>query len=132
MAPRIFQTMLPAKGHQHQEGYDFPLICWTHYGGSLTHLEPSAFKVCVDCGIRVDDTIGTSMEQIISGTEAIHSLLHALHQLAGRRKFGRYKLQLPFDYIIGSSEKGHEGRQPHPYYWLRLELSFVAVTNTRR
>ncbi len=130
--PQIFETQLPLKKQGHLEGDDFPLICWTHHSGELTHLEPSAFKVSVDCGVLIDESTGSSLEQIASGTRAINSLVFALHGLAARRKIGRYKLQLPFSYIIGSDSKGHEGRQPHPYYWLRLNLSFVAAINTRR
>ncbi len=132
MAPQIFQTMLPVKTRDHLDGEHFPLICWTFYGGTITHLEPSTFKVCVDCAIRVDEGSGSSLEQIVSGSQGINSLLQVLRGLAGRRRFGCYKLQLPFRYIIGSDEKGHEGRQPHPFYYLRLDLSFTSVINTRR
>ncbi len=134
--PQIFETMLPEKDRQHLEDDIFPLLCWTHYSGELTHLEASSFKIAIDGCIRVDDTVGTSVEQIAAGSAAINDLLFALHGLAAQRKIGRYKLQLPFEYALGYSPKrmgkGNEGDQPHPYYVLRLDLSFIRLINTRR
>lgn len=90
--PQVIMTQLPLHSRSHMEGDDFPLICWTHYQGELSHLQPRGFDVVIDCGLLVDETEGTPLQQIERGT------LAALHPLAGSRKFGKWKLQLPFTY----------------------------------
>lgn len=132
VAPKVVMTMLPPKTVGWQEGNDFPIICWTHHRGELSHLEPRPFEVVVDCGLMIDANSGTAMEQIIQGTEGVQAIISALHPLAGSRLFGPFKLQLPFSYTIGDNSAGSEGRQPHPYYWVRFNLSFVARLSGRR
>lgn len=131
IAPQVIMCMLPPQEGKFIEGNDFPVICWTHHSGLLTHLQPSSFQIAVDCGLRVDTSHGKPISHISQGSEDILALIAALHRLAGARNFGRYKLQIPFSYTIGDSSAGSEGRQPHPYYWVRFNLSFVAHISGR-
>lgn len=124
MVPYVVETMLPPKERGYKEGEHFPLICWAITGGQLSFRKPQPFDVVIDVGLAVDESAGTSLEQIIRGTASIMEITRAIGGLAASRVVAGYKLQLPFEFSIGDPE--NPGRQPHPYYWVQFKLSFLA------
>ena len=116
--PQIIETMLPPKGHGHQEGDEFPLVRWSIYEGGFDKLRSSPFSVIVNGGIYTS-------EDIVAGTRDITTLAMALGKIVNNRSFPPYRLVTPVPFTIGSPEPGSEGLQPHPYYWVTLKLQFI-------
>lgn len=123
IAPAVVETMLPPKDRNYKEGDDVPIVCWSIIGGELSsYLVPQPFNIVVAAGLVVKKE-GTPLEQIKSGTASIMELVRALGGLAEKRNIAGYKLQLPFEFTVG--DPSNPGRQPHPYYWAQLKLTYL-------
>ncbi len=116
--PQIVETMLPSKDRTYQEGQDIPLVRWAIYEGAFEARRPAPFSVMLTGGIYTPGTI-------IDGTRDITALAMALGKIVDNRSFPPYRLNTPVGFTIGSPEPGSEGLQPHPYYWLTMQLQFL-------
>jgi hypothetical protein len=117
-APQIIQTFLPPKGHDHEEGMEFPLVRWAVYRGSFSKFHPSTISIIVNAGIWTSGSI-------IDGDIDIQALVLALGRIVKNRSFPPYRLEEDTTFHIGSQESGSEGIQPHPYYWGTMKLQFT-------
>lgn len=128
VAPRVYLTMLPLHEGAWKEGEFFPYLCWCYTSGEIG-LKSHPFNVLLDAGLRVDTRQGGLVEQIQRGTADIMELIQALRGLCVAHVFDRYKLHLPFEFHVGDRGSGlddsTEGQQPHPYYRVRFNLSFL-------
>ncbi len=118
VAPQIVQTMFLKKDRDHIEGQEFPFVRCAIFEGAFDARRPAPFSVIITGGIY---TAGT----VVDGTRDITSLAVALGKIVDKRAFPPYKLLTPVPFSIGSTEKGSEGIQSHPYYWLTMQLQFL-------
>lgn len=128
--PRVYKTMLPdmesfVVGQQQKESDVFPVVCWGIDGGELSKMKRHPIQVGLIACITVDETQGTSIEQIVSGSADIEELTMALGGLAGNCFFAGFKLQLPYRFSFGLPGRDGERLQPHPVYMVKFSISFL-------
>ncbi|BCL59967.1 hypothetical protein DGMP_06600 [Desulfomarina profundi] len=114
----ITESMLADPSRDEPEGSEFPFVRWAIYRGSFDYRRPAPFKVVVDGAIW---TAGN----ITDGTRDIQTLTVALGKITEKRGFPPYRLKTPIDFVTGNPARGHEGIQPHPWYYTRLYLEFL-------
>lgn len=121
---RIYEGQLPAMAVGGAKDDLCPLICWSDAKGEITRMKPNSFEVKVDVGLVVDERSGSQEDHIKKGYRQIREVNEALAGLAEQPFIEGYKLQLPYRYVKG--DPAHPGPQPVPYFWLQLQLSFLA------
>ena len=126
IAPQVVKTLPPPPGSAAEVDSEYPMVCWAVYKGEIS-TKPQPVRVLVDMGIKVDETSGTTIEQIRHGSANITQLISTVGELKNNRRIGGYRLQMPFEFIIGDQSPGFEGAQPHPYYHGRIYLSFLPM-----
>lgn len=118
ISPRIIETMLPPKDKDYVEFDEFPLVCWAVHEGEVYPRKPSPFVVVLTGGIY---TAGS----IADGSRDIMRLAMALCRIVDDRAFPPYRLDVPVKFSIGDPREGYQGLQPHPVYWLTMNLNFL-------
>ena len=71
--------------------------------------------------IQIIGGIWSAEDDVIHGFTAIDSMMALLLGIGGTRGFAPYRLSMPLSFELG--ENG--GNQPHPYYYISVNLSFV-------
>lgn len=128
-APQIIQTQLPRPTAGQAEGEEFPFVRWIIHEGEFARLRPAPFQVFVDGGIYCNSP------SYADGDTAIFSLCTALGKIVEPQSpnpFKPYKLRsrIPFEMGVPGSavlDSYEKGKQPHPWYYCRLQLEFVVA-----
>jgi hypothetical protein len=116
--PQVVETMLPPRDRTYEEFGEMPLVCWAIHEGTFEARRPAPFSVAVTGAIWTPGTI-------VDGTRDIMRLARALGNIVQDRKFSPYRLETPVQFKIGDTRAGNEGLQPHPTYWLTMQLNFL-------
>ena len=128
-APQIIQTQMPRPVGTPVDGAEFPFVRWIIHEGEFARLRPGSFSVFLDGGIYCPT------EVYADGDAAIFQLCCALGKIVDPQKpnpFQPYKLRnrVPFEIGVpsGSALDSYEkGKQPHPWYYCRLQLEFAVA-----
>ena len=124
-APQIVGTELDRPVGKTEEGENCPFVIWAIHGCEFARKSPAPFSVVVDGCIYNEGTIA-------EGTTDITSLTLALGKIVEKPWYKPYKLSnqpgLRPRAEIGDPEKNSLGRQPQPYFYMRMYLNFVVAT----
>lgn len=115
---QVIETMLPPRERNYEEFGEFPLVCWAVHKGNFDARRPAPFSVAITGAIWTSGTI-------VDGSRDIVRLATALGNIVKRRSFAPYRLETPVPFQIGDTRAGNEGLQPHPTYWLTMQLNFL-------
>jgi hypothetical protein len=132
IAPRVYKTMLPdiAKFVVGQESNDAdysPAVCWGIDGGEVARIDKHPIDVSLIGAIAVDQSVGSSLDQIQSGSADIEELAVALKGLIKDCYYEGFRLVRPVRFTIGLPGVEGDRQQPHPVYVLRYIMSFIAT-----
>lgn len=113
---------LPAKRSETDQGQDFPFVVIRPLGGSGDRAEQLT-TVRLICGIY------SGTDEIETGVFQVHDLAERLLAIQSERGFKPYRLILPVTWKFGDeSDPGNQGNQPHPFYFLTIDLSFKSAS----
>ncbi len=120
--PRLYKWALPPKRTDAAAGQDFPfIVARIRSGRSDQHRD--SIIVRLYCGLRTDGDEA-------AGNADIQRLADLLLPITSSRSWPPYSLALPLDWFFGDPE---HGVQPHPDYFLTMDLIFQAhATATKR
>ena len=116
---QVIDSFLERPGTGWTEGDDFPLVRVAEYSGAYSSQSR-------ECNVVVVGGIWTA-GNVAAGTNDIKTLATALGQLTQLRMLGDYVMASPIKYYFGETEKGNEGRQPHPYHFVTFFLDFTSL-----
>lgn len=121
--PMVKIGSLDPKRSGQQNDEDFPFVIIRPRAGSSSMRE-------IDMVIQLIAGIWTAGD-ILAGFTAVDRMLGLLMDLQTDRTYTPYRLALPISWHLGDK---NDGNQPHPYYYLTIELPFkrAPLATTRR
>lgn len=116
--PAIWFGSLPPKRSETEQGQDFPFVVIRPLAGSADRSEQLS-TIRLICGIYSGE------DDIETGVDQVHDLAERLLAIQRERGFAPYRLNLPVTWKFGDeTDPGNPGNQPHPFYFLTIDLSF--------
>lgn len=115
ISPSVHLGALPPKRSGTTPEQDFPFVVIRALLGKDNRQERT-ITVRLICGSYSDSDIEAGVWQS-------QDLANRLLALQKERGFAPYRLDLPVEWRSGD---GEEGNQPHPYYFIKIDLRFKA------
>ncbi len=114
-SPAIYLGALPPKRSDLANPADFPFVVIRPAAGSKERGKTKA-KILMICGVAI-----SADAEIDAGVAAVHDLADRLLNISADRSFSPWVLFFPIQWRMGD---GEDFSQPHPFYYVTIELEF--------